>query len=144
MNFVQTVESDAQTIVSDVKAGLKYLKTEGAAAIAWVEQTAPSAQAAMANFVKQADNDAATLTALAAQGLNNAIAAGAQDMETFMANLIQASGLVKAPSGQTAAETLDTLDVAGVSTLKTIGQSLVSTALAIVLSKLAPAALTGG
>jgi hypothetical protein len=93
----------------------------------------------MASFIQGAEADAATLTQLAGTGLNDAIAAGSADMETFIANLIQASGLVKVQNGQTATSALDALDVAGVSTLKTIGQSLVSTAIATVLGKLAPA-----
>lgn len=141
MDFIQTVEADALAVINDVKAGLTFLKTEGAAAIAWVDRSVPGAQVAMANFVKEAEADALTLTTIGGQGLNNAIAAGSQDMETFIANLIQSSGLVKVQNGQTATEALDALDVAGVATLKSIGQSLVTTAIATVLGKLAPAAL---
>lgn len=139
MNIVQTVEADATTVVNDVKAGLTFLKTEGQAAINWVDSNVPGAQVAMAQFVQGAEADASTLTTLAGQGLNDAIAAGSQDMETFVANLIQATGLVKTTAGSTAATTLDQLDVAGVNTLKTIGQALVSTAITTILGKLAPA-----
>lgn len=140
MDFIQTVERDAQAVIAAVKAELTFLKHEGEAVIAWVDRNVPGAQVAMAAFVKAAEADAATLTGLAGAGLNDAIAAGAADMETFIANLIQSSGLVKLEHGQTAANVLDALDVAGVGTLKTIGQSLVSTAIATVLGKLAPAA----
>jgi hypothetical protein len=139
MNIVQTLAADAATVIKDVQAGLTFLKTEGEKAIAWVDNTVPGAQVAMASFIQGAEADAATLTQLAGTGLNDAIAAGSADMETFIANLIQASGLVKVQNGQTATSALDALDVAGVSTLKTIGQSLVSTAIATVLGKLAPA-----
>jgi hypothetical protein len=140
MDFIQTVEADAQGVINAIKADLNYLKAEGAKVIAWVDRTAPGAQVAMANFVKAAEADAATLTQLAGTGLNDAIAAGSADMETFIANLIQASGLVKLENGKAAASALDALDVAGVGTLKSVGQSLVSTAIASVLGKLAPAA----
>lgn len=140
MNFVQTVEADAQAVINEVKAGLTFLKTEGEAAIAWVDATVPGAQVAMAAFVRAAEADAASLVQIGGTGLSNAIAAGSADMETFIANLIQASGLVKVQNGQTATAELDALDVAGVDTLKAIGQSLVSTAIATVLGKLAPAA----
>jgi hypothetical protein len=141
MNFVQTAEADAEAILAKVKADLTFLKTEGEKAIAWVDKTVPGAQVAMAGFVKVAEADAATLTQLAGTGLNDAIAAGSADMQTFIANLIQSSGLVKVENGQAATGALDALDVAGVGTLKTIGQSLVSTAIATVLAKLAPAAV---
>jgi hypothetical protein len=141
MNLVQTVEADAAVVVNDVKAGLTWLKTEGQVAIAWVDKSIPGAQVAMANFVKEADADAATLTQFAGTGLNDAIAAGSQDMETFIANLIQASGLVKVENGATATQALDALDVTGVTTLKTVGQALVSTAITQILAKLAPAAI---
>jgi hypothetical protein len=138
MDFLQTVEADAQTLIAKIKADLTFLKAEGAKAIAWVDKTIPGAQVAMAGFVEAAEADAAVLTKLAGAGLNDAIAAGAQDMQTLIASMIQSSGLVKLQNGQTITATLDALDVAGVSTLKTIGQSLVSTAIASVLGKLAP------
>jgi hypothetical protein len=138
MDFLQTVEADAQALIAKVKADLTFLKTEGEKVIAWVDKTIPGAQVAMAGFVQDAENDAAALTKLAGSGLNDAIAAGSQDMETFIANLIQSSGLVKLQNGQAVTTTLDALDVSGVGTLKTIGQSLVSTAIATVLGKLAP------
>lgn len=141
MDFIQTAEADAQTVINDVKAGLDFLKTEGEKAIAWVDKTVPAAQVAMASFVKTADQDASTLVSLGAQGLNDAIAAAAPEMQTLIANLIQATGLVKLENGQSVAQVLDALDVAGVGTVKTILQALVSTGLTSVLAKLAPAAL---
>lgn len=141
MNFIETVEADAEVVITDVKAGLNFLKTEGSAAIAWVDSEVPGAQVAMANFVAEAEKDAATLTTLGAQGLDNAIAAAAPEVETLIANLISATGLVKlGAAGSTAGTTLDALDVAGVSTVQTILNALVSTGLTTVLGKLAPQA----
>jgi hypothetical protein len=140
MNFVQTVESVAETAINDVKSGLNFLKTEGEAVIAWVDKADPGAQVAMAAFIKVAEAEAATLTTLAGTGLNNAIAAGAADMETLVGNLIQATGLVNTQGGQTAAAALSAIDVAGADTLKVILQGLASVAIATVLGKLAPAA----
>lgn len=140
MNFIQTAEADAQAVVSDVVAGLNFLKTEGEKAIAWVDRSVPGAQVAMADFVKTAEQDAATLVSLGGQGLNDAIAAAAPEMQTLIANLIQATGLVKVENGQTVASVLDALDVAGVGTVKTVLQALVSTGVTTVLGKLAPAA----
>lgn len=138
MNFIQTAEADAQAVINDVVAGLDFLKNEGEKAIAWVDKTVPGAQVAMADFVKAAEQDAATLVSLGGQGLSDAIAAAAPEMQTLIANLIQATGLAKLEGGQTAASVLDALDVAGVGTVKTILQALVSTGLTTVLSKLAP------
>ena len=129
-------------MVKDVKAGLSFLKTEGDKVIAWVDKNVPGAQVAMAAFVKEAEADAATLVQLGGQGLNNAIAAAAPEMQTLIANLISATGLVKIENGQTAVQALNALDVAGVGTVKSILQSLVTTGVTTVLSKLAPAAVS--
>ena len=136
MNFVQTLQSAAATVIADVKAGLSFLQKEGSALIGWVDASIPGAQVAMANFVKAADADAAVLAQYAGTGLNDAIAALVPDLETTIANLISASGLV--PKASTGATALDALDVTGVTTLQTIAQAAVSSALATVLSKLAP------
>jgi len=138
MKIVQTVEADAKAVVAEVTAALTYLKTEGEAAIAWVDSHVPGAQTAMAAFVKEAEGDAAVLARLAEQGLNDAIAAGAQDMETLLLNMIQASGLGR---GGASGAALQALDVAGVNTLKAIGQGLVTTVITTIVGRLGAAAL---
>jgi hypothetical protein len=136
MDIVQTIESDAKKVVSEVEAGLVYLKNEGAKVINWVDGNVPGAQTAIAQFVQTAEADAATLANLGAKGLSDAIATAEPELETLLANLIQATGLGKSASGE-----LQAIEVAGIDTLKTIGQALVGKVLVTVLSKLAPAAV---
>ncbi len=127
------------------------LSAAGATLIAEVDETGatriealvvdPVAVKKVQHGIYNAEADAATLVQLGGQGLNNAIGTAAPEVETLIANLIQATGLVKIENGQTAAQALDALDVVGVGTVKTILQALVSTGVTSVLSKLAPVAL---
>lgn len=134
MNFIQTVEADAQIALADVKAGLTYLKTEGETIIAWVEKEVPGSAGAIATFLQGAEADAANLAKIAAHGLSGQIGAGGDAMETFLLNLIQASGFAtNAQAG------LKAIDASAVALIESIGKGLVSTALASLLAKLAPA-----
>lgn len=141
-DLVQTIENDAEAavnlakqVIAKVKADLVVLKDEGEKLIGWVDANIPGAQTAIAQFVKEADADAQTLDNLGGQGLSDAIAAAEPELETLLANVIQATGLAKTAVGGT----LQALDAVGVNTLKTIGQALVSKLLVVVLSKIAPA-----
>ena len=135
MDFLQTVETDAEDALTAVKNGLTYLKTEGEAIIAWVEKEVPASAGAIATFLQGAETDAAELAKIAASGLSTEITAGSDAMETFLLNLIQSTGLAaNAQAG------LKSIDASGVSLIQTIGQGLVSTGLASILAKLAPTA----
>ncbi len=134
MDFIQTVEADAAKALAEVKAGLTYLEHEGATIIAWVEKDAPSAAGAIATFLQGAEASAASLATLAANGLSNEISAGGDAMQTFLLNLIQASGFAaNAQAG------LKTIDASAVALIESIGKNLVSTSLAALLAKIAPA-----
>ena len=141
-DLVQTIENDAaaavnlaKEVIAKVKADLVILKDEGEKLISWVDANVPGAQTAIAQLVSEADADAQALVKLGGQGLSDAIAAAEPELETLLANVIQATGLAKTAAGGT----LQALDAVGVNTLKTIGQALVSKLLVVVLSKLAPA-----
>lgn len=136
MNFVQTVEADAQAAIAAVKAGLTHLEDEGKAVLAWVEKECPSAAGAIAAFMKEADADAAELAKIAANGLSAEIAAGSDAMQTWLLNLIQATHI-----GTNAQGALKAIDVSAGALVKTIGQNLVSTGLAQILAKLATVAV---
>lgn len=127
----------AQTISTawaDIKAGVKYLETEGEKVINWVDTNVPGAQQAIQAFVIEADQDAAALAKAAANGLETAITAGGQDVETFIANLLQATNLTGAANG--AAGKLST---ASVGLLQTLLGQMVNVGLAKVLAAFAPA-----
>lgn len=134
MNFIQTVEADASKALAEVKAGLTYLEAEGKTIVAWVEKEVPGSAGAIAAFLTGAEADAAELARIAANGLSGQIAAGGDSMQTFLLNLIQASGLATNAQGS-----LKAIDVSAVALVQSIGQKLVSTGLASLLAKMAPA-----
>lgn len=136
MNFIDTVEADAQAALAEVKNGLTYLKTEGETIIAWVEKEVPGSAGAIATFLQGAEADAAQLAQIAAGGLSAEIGSGGDAMQTFILNFIQSSGLAKNAQGG-----LQSIDVSGVTLVETVLKGLVSTGLASILAKIAPAVL---
>lgn len=133
MNFLQTVAADGQIALDKVKSGLVFLEHEGHVVLAWVEKEAPSAAPAIAAFLLEAEDAAATLAKHGASGLQSEIGAGLDTMQTTLLNLIQSTHLATNSQGM-----LKTLDVSAVALLNVIGKSLVTTALAAILSKVAP------
>ncbi|HEY5072051.1 MAG TPA: hypothetical protein VII63_08470 [Caulobacteraceae bacterium] len=135
MNFIATIEADGAAALAEVKAGLTYLEAEGKAVIAWVEKEVPGSAGAIAAFLTSAEADAASLARIAASGLSGQIAAGGDAMQTFLLNLVSSTGFgVNVQSG------LKSIDAGAISLLESIGKGLVSTGLAALLAKLAPAA----
>jgi len=135
MDFIAEVEADAAKALAEVKAGLTFLEKEGATIIAWIEKEVPGSAGAIATFLQDAEADAADLAKIAANGLSAEISSGSDAMQTFLLNLIQASGFsANAQSGMKA------IDASAVALILTIGKGLVSTGLAAILAKLAPAA----
>lgn len=132
--IIQTVEADGAKALAEVKAGLTYIDDEAKGVIAWVEKEVPGSAGAIAVFLQGADTEAANLAKAAANGLSTQIAAGGADVETFLMNFINASGFsANAQSG------LKALDASAVAFLEGIGKSLITTGLASILAKLAPA-----
>jgi hypothetical protein len=136
LDFLQQIEADGEAAVAKVKAGLTFLDKEAKIGVAWVEKEVPGSAGAIAAFFTAADTEAASLAAKAANGLGDEIKAGGDDMETFMANLIQALGLGTDETGK-----LKALDASGIALVESIGKSLVSTSLASIIAKLAPVAI---
>ncbi len=134
MNFIQTVEADAQIALNFCKTELVHLRDEGQKVLAWVEKEVPDSAGGIAVFMQGAEGSAATLAKYAANGLSKQIANGGDSMETFLLNLIQDTHLADNAEGA-----LKAIDVSGVALVESIATSLVKTGLASLLAKLAPA-----
>jgi hypothetical protein len=134
MDFIQTVEADAQKALAWVKTEVVYLQTEASTIMAWVEKEVPGSAGAIATFLQGAETDAASLAQIAANGLSTQISAGGDSMQTFLLNLIESSGFAKNAQSE-----LSSIDASGVALIEKIAKGLVSTGLAQLLAKLAPA-----
>lgn len=134
MNFLQTAEAKGQAAIAWCETELVHLKTEGEVLLAWVEKEVPSAKGAIAIFLQEAEADAAVLARASANGLGAKIGAAGDEVQTLLLNVIQATHL-----NSNAQSALKEIDVSGVALLSGIGKALISTGLATILSKLAPA-----
>lgn len=136
LNFIQEIELKGEQAIAEVKAGLTYLGKEAKIGVAWVEKEVPGSAGAIAVFFQGAEAEAANLAQKVEHGLGDQITAGGAEMETFMANLINGMGLsTNTKTGMKA------IDASGIALAESIGKSLVSTALASIIAKLAPSAI---
>lgn len=134
MNLFETIEADAKIAIDEVKKGLTFLEHEGEVILTWVEKEVPGAAGAIAVFLKEAEASASSLSKIGGNGLQSEIKNGLDDMETWLLNFINNSGLSKNTKAGLAA-----IDVSAVTLVQTIGKSAVDAALAGLLAKLTPA-----
>lgn len=133
-SFINLAEKDVQAFVATVENDTHILLGEGRKLIAWVDAEIPGAQAAMAVLVQDGEAAAQLLEQYAQKGFGDAITAGEQELEEYVGNFINASGL--APNVKTA---INAAVVAGGGTAKDILTALVTKVLVKVLAAGAPA-----
>lgn len=136
MDFLQTVEADGAAALAWCKTELTYLETEGAAVINWIEAKVPGSANAIGTFIKTAEEAAAEIAKVAANGLSTEVTALTSDMEAVLQRFLQSSGMSANLQNE-----LNSVGISAVQLANTVGQSAVSVALANILAKLAAAAV---
>lgn len=101
---VQTLEDDFHKVVQWVEDDFTYLKTEATVIWNWAEKS-PVLQPILKAALTDAEAAAKTVAEAAEGYLSNAVTSGAADVETLVANFLQAIGVDKSnlPANLTAA-----------------------------------------
>lgn len=118
-----------EALVAKIEGAAKFFVGVAKAAVAWVDAKFPSAQTAMANLVSAGEAAMVALEDAATNGLGDVVTGAESAAETYVANLIQASGIsVNSKTALTAAE------VAVLNQVGTIATSAVTAGLAKVVA----------
>ena len=127
------IKKDFTGFVTKVEGAVVYLEKEAASVIAWVDKADPALGAAIALVIHDGEVALGDLESTASAGLSKVIDAAAADVETFIANAIQASGL-----NLSAKTVLTAADVHTITAIQAAAHSAVDAGLAKLLGALAP------
>lgn len=127
------IKKDFTGFVAKVKNAVVHLEKDFASVIAWVDKADPALGAAIALVIHDGEVALGELESASSGGLAKVIDAAAADVETFIANAIQASGLnLSMKTALTAA------DVTTITSIQAMAHSAVDAGLAKLLGALAP------
>ena len=127
------IKKDFTGFVAKVEGAVVYLEKEARLILAWVDKADPALGASLALIIHDGEVALGDLESAASGGLSRVIDASAADVETFIANAIQASGLNLAEK-----KALTAADVHTIGAIQAAAHAAVDAGLVKLLGALAP------